>query len=51
MSEIPMKGTPKVGDVVSVTYENVNGKQMCRSIVVETYGTRPMRQGGMALGR
>jgi hypothetical protein len=45
MSEIPMKGQPKVGDVVSVTYENVNGKRMCRSIVVEMYGTRPMRQG------
>ncbi|MGA2990028.1 MAG: hypothetical protein ABSD88_06085 [Candidatus Korobacteraceae bacterium] len=48
MSEIPMKGKPKVGDVVSVTYEDVNGKHMCRSIVVEMYGTRPMRQGPMA---
>jgi hypothetical protein len=35
MSNIPMKGQPKVGDLVSVTYETVNGKRMCRSIVVE----------------
>lgn len=37
MSNIPMKGQPRVGDVVSVTYETVNGKLMCRSIVVETH--------------
>jgi hypothetical protein len=35
MGKIPMKGNPKVDDVVSVTYETVEGKRMCRSIVVE----------------
>jgi len=35
IADTPMKGTPKPGDVVTVTYEEVNGKLMCRSVVVK----------------
>ncbi len=48
LADTPMKGAPKQGDVVTVTYEEVNGKKMCRSIVVKQI--MPRSQGGISAG-